>query len=313
MKTRFSSVIITFLALFNCTATVEAQSSGLDFLNIGPNTRSLSLGEAVTALPMGGSSIYTNPANLAMDTTSTLTADYTLWVADLYNSHIAVNLKQDHNQSLAFGLLNSSSDNFEARSAPGPSDGSFSVNYLSVSGAYAKAFSNLSVGAAAHFIREEYFVNHASGYSFNVGVSSYWLEGRLRAGASVLSVGQMNKLSNQATELPTNLRAGVVAELFQFIPPKNKNLPVLVTLYGDYINLLEDQSRNEENSFFNLGLSFDVAQLIEIRGGYKVGNTDRKIAFGIGLDTQSLSFNYSMIPFETGFGTAHSIGIEYHF
>ncbi|MFH5831865.1 PorV/PorQ family protein [Halalkalibaculum sp. DA384] len=310
MKLRF--ILLTALLLPGAES-LRAQSNGLDFLNIGPNTRSLSLGEAVTAFPMGGSSIYTNPANLALDTTSTLTADYTLWIADLYNSHIAVNLKQNNNQSLAFGLLNSRSDNFEARSVPGPSEGSFSVHYLSLSGGYAKAFNNISIGAAAHFIREEYFVNHASGYSFNAGVSSYWMNGRLRAGASLLSVGKMNKLNNQATDLPSNIRAGIVARLFRFLPPKNPTLPVWVTLYGDYISFLEHQPGAAANHFFNVGISFEVAELIEVRGGYKTGQTDRPLAMGIGLKTQALSFNYSLIPFETGFGTAHSIGIEYYF
>ncbi|MDR8392341.1 PorV/PorQ family protein [Aliifodinibius sp. S!AR15-10] len=308
--------IITFITLLLFSSwpiSGLAQSSGLDFLNIGPNTRSLSLGEAVTALPMGGSAIYTNPANLAFDRTSTLTADYSLWVADLYNSHIAVNLKQNNNQSLAFGLLNSTSGSFEVRTAPGPSDGSFSVNYLSLSGAYAWSLKNISVGAAAHYIREEYFINNASGYSLNFGISSHWLEERLRVGTSLLSVGKMNKLRDEATELPTNLRAGVIAELFQFIPPKNEELPILVTFYGDYINLWEEVNSNGSNSFFNFGLSFNVATLVEVRGGYKIGDTDRNFSVGVGINTESLSFNYSMIPFETGFGTAHSIGIEYYF
>lgn len=304
---------ITILLLLVGPEYLKAQSSGLHFLNIGPNTRSLSLGKAVTALPMGGSAIYTNPGNLAFDTTSTLTADYTLWVADLNNSHLAVNLRNKPNQALAFGLLNSSSGDFEARTTPGPSQGSFSVSYLSLSGAYARAFKHISVGVAAHYIREEYFINEASGYSLNFGISSHWLEERLRVGASLLSVGKMNKLRNVATRLPTNLKIGTAAKLFQFTPPKNQDLPILVTLYGDYVNLWEEQLQTSSRHLVNLGLSLGIADLIEVRGGYKTGNTDRKLSFGVGLDTQSISFNYSLLPFETGFGTAHSIGIEYLF
>lgn len=289
------------------------QSSGLDFLNIGPNTRSLALGEAVTALPMGGSAIYTNPANLAFDSTSSLSADYTFWVADLHNSHIAINLKNRDDRALAFGLLNSSSSDFEARTTPGPSDGSFSVNYLSLSGAYARSFRNISLGAAVHYIREEYFINNASGYSFNVGISSHWLSEKLRAGASLLSFGEMNKLRDKATELPLNFRGGFAAELFRFLPPKNPDLPILVTFYGDYVRLLEERNNTDTRNFVNLGLSLDVAELIEVRGGYKFGNSDRNLGLGVGIDTESLSFNYAMVPFETGYGTAHSIGIEYYF
>ena len=289
------------------------QSSGLHFLNVGPNTRALALGEAVTTLPMGGSSIYTNPANLVQDTTSSMTADYTLWVAGLNNSHVAVNLHNKPNQAIAFGLLNSGSDNFEARTTPGPSQGTFSVNYLSVSGAYGRAFNNISVGMAIHYIREEFLVNEASGYSFNFGLSSHWLDQRLRVGASLLSIGEMNKLRNVATQLPTNLRVGMSGELFRFVPPKNRDLPMLITLYGDYVYLWEEQLQTTSQNLLNFGISVTAAELLEFRGGYKTGNTDRKFSVGIGVDTPAFSFNYSLIPFETGFGTAHSVGIEYYF
>lgn len=312
MKQRFSILFAAFFLSLICSPAIMAQSSGLHFLNVGPNTRSLSLGEAVTALPMGGSAIYTNPANLALDTTSTLTADYSLWVGDLYNSHISVNLKRGQDQALAIGLLNSSSGDFEARSHPGPSEGSFSVNYLSLSGAYARSYRNLSFGVAAHYIREDYLINNASGYSLNFGVSSHWLGERLRAGVSLLNVGKMNELRDEPTQLPTNLRAGVVAELFTIVPPKNDDLPILVSLYGDYVNMWEEDEILDQNSF-NLGISFDVASLVEVRGGYKTGNRNRSFSFGVGVDTESIGFHYSLVPFETGFGTAHSIGMEYYF
>ncbi|MDZ7693248.1 MAG: hypothetical protein U5K69_19375 [Balneolaceae bacterium] len=106
---------------------------------------------------------------------------------------------------------------------------------------------------------------------------------------------------------------GITAELFIFTPPKNPDLPILVTFYGDYMRLLEERISSATRDFANLGLSLDIAGLIEVRGGYKLGDTDRNLALGVGLNTESLSFNYALVPFETGFGTAHSIGLEYFF
>ncbi|MDX1637068.1 MAG: PorV/PorQ family protein [Balneolaceae bacterium] len=306
-------ISLLLMVLIGAVETAFSQSSGLQFLNIGPNSRALSLGEAVTALPMGGSSIYSNPANLAQDSTSSLTADYTLWIADQKISHVAVNLKRNEQRAIAFGLLNSTTDNFEARTRPGPADGTFSVNYLSLAGAYAQTFGNISIGGAAHFIREEFLINKASGYSLNAGIAARWLDDRLRTGVSLLSLGKMNELRDEPTELPSNLRAGVAAELFEFTPPKNRDLPMLISIYADYISLFEEETGTADENSFNLGLSVNVAGLVDIRGGYKTGRTDRKFGLGIGVDTQSISFNYSLIPFETGFGTAHSIGMEYYF
>ncbi|MDZ7693249.1 MAG: hypothetical protein U5K69_19380 [Balneolaceae bacterium] len=79
------------------------------------------------------------------------------------------------------------------------------MNYLSLSGAYAYSFKNISMGAAAHYIREEYFVNDASGYSFNAGISTHWLNERLRAGASLLSTGKMSELRDQGYGTPRSI------------------------------------------------------------------------------------------------------------
>lgn len=299
-------------------ATHAPAQSGMDFLNIGPTTFSLSLGEAVTVVPMGASSIYTNPANLAFESSSSLSADYTLWIANVYNSHVAVNLKTK-NGSFGFGLLNSSATDFEARTRPGPSDGTFSVSYLSLAASYARSIGNFSIGGAVHFLREEYLINEASGYAFNFGISSHWFDQRIKTGIALLNQGRMNDLIDVPTPLPANLRFGTSAELFTFTLPKNEDLPVWVTLYADYVYPLEENiesnqfSHNPNQGFLNAGLSLDIAEIIVLRGGYKSGDTERPLSFGVGITLEALHFNYAMIPFNTGFGTVHSVGLQYFF
>lgn len=316
---RLSGKILFTICIFLPALQSRAQTtSGLDFLNVAPDTRSLSLAEAVTSVPTGASAIYTNPANLGFELSTGVSASYTLWIADVYNSHVAVNLKRG-NDTFAFGLLNSTASDFEARMRPGPPDGSFSVSYLSAAAAYARTFNNISVGAAGHFIREEYLVNNASGYALNFGISGHWLNRRLRAGATLLNLGEMNELIDEATELPANVRAGISGKIFEFIPSKNEDLPILVILYFDYVKPLEKDirsnfiSHNPNEGFFNLGISFDVAETIILRAGYKTGETERPISFGVGIEMENLNFNYAMIPFNTGFGTVHSIGLQYYF
>lgn len=309
--------ITLLLSVLLTPGAALAQTSGLDFLNVGPDTRSLALAEAVTTVPIGGSAIYTNPANLVLESSSSLSAAYSLWIADVYNSHVAVNLKRDR-QALAFGLLNSSTDELEARLTPGPSDGPFSVSYLSLSAGYARSFGNIAIGIAGHFLREEYYLNNASGYAVSAGVLSRWLEGRLRAGIALLNLGEMNKLAEQATKLPLNVRAGLGVELFEYVPPGNPDLPILVSFYGDYVKPIdEDISRKQigisytAGGSLNLGLSLDMDETVTVNGGYKTGNTDRPVGFGIGLKLESFHFDYAVVPFNTGFGTVHSIGLQY--
>jgi len=62
------------------------------------------------------------------------------------------------------------------------------------------------------------------------------------------------------------------------------------------------------------GLSIEIAQLIELRGGYNFSNTTvRKTSFGLGIITNNISADFSYIPFETGYGNVYSLGVKYYF
>lgn len=310
--------IFSFFVFFFLGISVAAQNSGLDILTIGPGTQAIGLNEAVTAELLGASSLYSNPANLAMENSSTLNADYTLWIGDLTHTHAGVNLRKN-NRALAFGFLASQADEIPLRgNQPGPPDGSFNISTISLSGGYAYQLGPLSLGATVQYLREEYYIHNASGYAASFGATGQFWSKRIRIGASLLNLGKMNKLRNQPTELPTTFRAGFSAKLFTFEPPENEDLPISVTLKNDVIfPLKESQQTTQGNSskqiYTNIGIELVVADIVALRTGYKTGDTVRPWSAGLGLDVESISANYAIIPFETGFGTVHSLGLKYQF
>jgi len=56
-----------------------------------------------------------------------------------------------------------------------------------------------------------------------------------------------------------------------------------------------------------------VEDIISLRTGYKTRDTVRPWSLGLGLDIETISANYAIVPFETGFGTVHSLGLQYQF
>ncbi|NBC02766.1 MAG: hypothetical protein GVY20_03580, partial [Bacteroidetes bacterium] len=140
-----STLAILTLLLSIPKTYAQDTGSGLDFLNIGPSSRMLSLSEATTATVIGPSAIYSNPSLLVFDDQSSLDVSYTLWIANVNNQFAAMNLKRD-NRAFAFGVYSSGSDGFEARDQPGPSVGNFSIRYLSLAGAVAQKLGPLSMG-----------------------------------------------------------------------------------------------------------------------------------------------------------------------
>lgn len=310
-------ILICFLNIWPFIKA-DAQGTGFELLTTGPNSEALSLGEATTAYLLGASSIYTNPANLAFEYSSSFNADYTLWIGGITNTHAAINFKKE-NSAIAFGLLASEASDFELRNRPGPSQGSFSVSYLSLSGGYAYAYRNFSLGASFQYLREELYIYNASGYSVNAGVSSHWFGRRLFVSASVKNIGKMDELNTEETELPGLARGGIYAKLFNLSAGQN-DFPITFALLSDIVIPLKDNEANisrssaiEENINLNIGLSVVAAEIVSLRAGYKTGDTARHLSFGTGILFENITANYAIVPFETGFGTVHSIGLGYKF
>ncbi len=302
-------VVTVFWLLFFSGFTALGQQSGLDFLTIGPNSRALGLNEAVTAELLGASNLYSNPANLAFENTSSLDASYTLWIGDLHYSNAGVNLRKN-NRALAFGFLGSQVDDISLR------NGSFTVSSLSLSGGYAFRMGPVALGAALQYLREEYYIYNASGYAASLGASTRLWNGRLHAGTSLLNIGRMTDLRNEPTPMPTTFRAGFDFEVLTFTPPQNEDLPIVLNLKNDVVIPLYSrqgttQSSASDKAYTNIALEFNIIDTISLRTGFKTGDTVRNWSAGVGINVNSFIVNYALLPFETGFGTAHSIGLQY--
>jgi hypothetical protein len=311
----------TGLLLLIITSTLHAQQdtgSGMDFLNIAPSPYQLSLAEATSATLSGSSAIYSNPALLVMEPSSSVEANYTVWIAEVNNQYASANfLKDDY--AIGFGVYNSRSTEFEARGEPGPSRGNFSISYLSLSASAAYKLGPFSAGVTGHYLREEVFQLRANGYSFSAGLAGEFLNKRLRFGAVIQNLGEMNELNQIATPLPSTFRLGAAVNLIELSTPVRNDLPILLSLHSEWIRPLEDlpggdyTNSDGNDDFFSLAMSADIADLIQLRGGYKFGPTERPVSLGLGVNIEPVTVNYAMVPFSTGFGMAHSIGVQFYF
>lgn len=309
-------LIITLMILFGTIYDAFAQTGGLEFLNISPSSYALAKSETTTSLPDGANSIYNNPALLVFNNSSSLDLSYTFWVANIKNVFGGINLLNDK-RALAFAFYSSGADDYEQYNRPGPSNGNFSVQYLSLSTAYAHKIRNFSVGVSAQYLREEVFTYTANGYAFNLGLAAVLIDERVAFGFSVNNLGEMEKLNAAETDIPSSFKIGASAELFTFTPPKNESLPIVVSVAADLVKPFEineissGASNYTASEYFNLSASSTITEAIELNTGFRTGETSRPLSFGVSFYTGDLKFNYALLPFETGFGTAHSLGIQY--
>lgn len=308
---------IFFLLLVSGFFTIsKAQETGLNILTVGPNSRALGLNEAVTAQLNGASNIYTNPANLTLESSSGASLNYNLWIGGTRNRHAAVNLKKN-SSALAFGMIASEIDELRLNGSGAP-DGTFSSSLLSLAAAYAHNWRNISAGITGQYLYQKYNIYNASGYSLNLGIAGRWWNEIIHTGITLQNLGRMNELLNEPSELPTIFRAGIRVRLFHFFPPKNEDLPIWISLQTDYVNPLQavpvsTQDARDPKAYVNMALTFDIAETVAIYGGYRTGNNVRPWSAGVSIIASPVRVNYAIVPFETGFSPAHSFGIEYLF
>lgn len=319
-RKKFLILILATLTLLFSAPKTNAQDtgSGLDFLNIGPSSRMLSLSEATTATATGASAIYSNPSLLVFDDQSSLDVSYTLWIANINNQFAAMNLVRN-DRAFALGVYSSGSDGFEARDQPGPPAGNFSIRYLSLAGALAQKLGPFSIGVTGQYLREEVFQFRASGYAFNAGITTTFMDEKIRAAAAIKNIGNMESLDEESTPLPSSFNAGVSAGLIQFNTPGRNDLPVLLSLIADWNKPIEENpgsdfiNSGESDGFFTLAMDLNIDDLLFVQGGYRWGPTERPFSIGLGLEIESVGVNYALVPFSTGFGTVHSFGVQYYF
>lgn len=313
MKTEIFSI---FLLL--STISAFGQGSGFQVLDIAPTPYGLSKAEATTSIAEGAASIYSNPALLALNNSSTIDLGYSFWIAGVNNIFGGVNFKNG-NRAIAFSFFTSGADDYEQYDNPGESNGTFGIQQTSISAAYAHDFSYFSIGGAFQYLNEENFTYRANGYALNAGLASYLMNDKIRLGISVVNLGEMDELNVSATPLPSSFKAGISSDVFELTAEENNSLPVLFSVFGDYVVPLEEMNSNDytdyqiSDSYFNLGLSIGIAETLEISGGYKTQNSARPVSFGASFNTSEVKVNYALVPFNTGYGTVHSIGIQYKF
>ncbi|MEX0845934.1 MAG: PorV/PorQ family protein [Balneolaceae bacterium] len=315
MKTGLSIIVLLFIGI---NGFAQDQGGGFEVLGIAPTPFSLSKAEATTSISEGAASIYSNPALLAMNKSSSIDLGYSFWIANVNNIFGGVNFKNDRS-AIAFSFYTSGASDYEQRNQPGDPNGTFSIQHISIAAAYAYDFNYFSLGGAFQYLNEENWTYRANGYAFNLGIAGDFLEERVRAGASFSNLGEMGKLNLDATPLPANFKIGTSADVFELSAENNSDLPILFSVYADYVVPLKETNDKDyadysaSDPYINFGLSFTIAKALQISGGYKTGNNVRPVSFGAGFSTNEVTFNYALIPFNTGYGTVHSIGIQYKF
>lgn len=313
---------VILLAAMHPFDAQSRESTGMHFLLVGPSAHNMGASDGHTAALTGASAIFLNPALLSLEKRSSATVSYMIWPATDTQNSFAGMVGRSGRHTFGVALLSSLVDDIPRRSGPTSSpDGYFAIRYFSIAGSYSRSFGPFATGLTGMYLHEQFLVHNASGFALNTGLALNLLDERARLGVSLRNLGSMQDLAETATRLPTLLSVGTDIQLVQFSTSAiDDEIPLLISVVADYNIPLNDISGSREESilaqddgYLNAGIEINIGEIIDVRAGLRTGATERRLNFGAGLLVSDFYFNYAFLPFQDGFGVAHSVSLQYFF
>lgn len=299
----FLKSVLIFLIPFFTLPAQSAGKTGLSFLKFGFGAKNIAMGDAGNSASKDVTSLFYNPAKLALVEGTEFMFMHNAWIQDIRSELVGV--KFDFlSLPLALGFNVTSIGNIEVRSSAVPEpESTFDANYFFAS--LSTGFNitdNISTGFSIKYLYEGMLVDESSGLGFDIGLNYLTPVEGLSASAAVRNLGSMNKLREEETKLPSEIRVGPA---YNFVLGDSKFEITTAAEMQKYFEV--------EDIHLNLGAEIVYNNIAALRGGYQSGYESKSFTGGLGLMWGSLSFDYALSPFQLGLGSGHSISLNFKF
>ncbi|MFC1508955.1 PorV/PorQ family protein [Candidatus Omnitrophota bacterium] len=272
----------------------ETGKTGMSFLAVIPSARTASLGGMASALPIGASSVWSNPSLIALQSERSAQFTHTEWIDGIKQDYAAVSTPSRVGHfGLAFRIFDSG--DIELRdNVPSPNPlGTYSIKNVSLSMTYARSITEkIAAGITFKKLFEKISDENAGGYAFDGGIIMETPLKNVSVSAVARNYGRMGKLKNERTKLPSDLAvgtrySGVVDGLVQSY---SVLADVVVPRYGD--------------SGVRLGVEVEPTDRLFLRMGYRSDSDIETVSFGLGFSIDRVIGDISYTPMTEGFDSA---------
>jgi len=278
-------------------------TAGLQFLKLGVDARAIGMGEAYTAVADDISSVYWNPAGLALTRNNQILLSHTNWFADINHEYVAMS-RRTHFGAVAMSISFLHMDQMDITTEElfGPTGETFSPYNLAVGLTYANQFTDrFTFGVTGKFLREslgwesQHTVNGYSvdlGTSYNTGWRNFTIGMSLRNFGPDLEYTIDNDGDGLFDEDPFDLidndGDGLIdedREEYPFKLPMNFSLAIALDLYrsGNNALITSIQLDNcvDRMETWNVGAEYKIGQFA-IRSGYQFNYCEAGLSLGLG-------------------------------
>ena len=301
MKNKFYKILAISFLSFGTILAQSAGNSGLSFLKFGFGARNIAMGDAGSALSRDVTSLFYNPANLSLNDNSEIMLMHNQSIQDVQSEVLGAKTLI-WGLPIAVGFNVTNVNNIEVRTRPGDPIASFNAHYFF--GSLSTGFhvsSDVAIGISMKYLYEGLYTDEATGLGFDLGVNYQTPINGLMASAVVKNLGSMNKLKNEKTKLPTEIRIGASYMLDSFGKFD-------VTGVGEY----QKYTATSDNHF-NIGAEVAYNKLLALRFGYQTNYVSKGFTAGFGLMWGNLHLDYAFQPYSFGLGSANIFSLKLGF
>lgn len=329
-------ILFFMICLFSVTSySQKVGTTSMQFLKVMPCARAASLGDAYTVLASGAEALFWNPAGVAQVENQQLSSTYMMWMMDTKIG--AVSFASSLDNYGAFGVLLQYVDYGEMEEAiwnrpyskndpyPGLTGRTFrpfayvaglsyAINLtdkfstgISVKYAYESLYNGSTFNAMVSQGNNQDVNTWGSGLLFDFGMHYNTGFKSIQLGIAIQNFGADIKYAKEGSPVPLQFRWGVAADLF------GKDA-LLSNLDNSRLGLAFDLFQpNDYEQQEHLGIEYEFAGIVSLRGGYKFNYDSEGLTAGLGIkqaiSSVKFSFDYSYGSVSNFLGDVHRISL----
>ena len=312
---------ILLAALVLLTVVGQAQQklaqTGMKFLNVTTDARAVALGEAITSVDGGSSSLFFNPSSMAHQKgLVSVDLGQVQWIADIRHNYASAAFSPWDGEYGVIGVMVQAVDygDFEQTVKTGTDVGyidlgTFKPTALVVGLGYARALSDkFSIGGAVKYVHQDlgsgavavasggtydYASNVAQVFALDFGMTYKTGLKSLQFGMVVRNFSKEARYIDEGFQLPLTFRIGLSANVFDFAELDPQEHRLLVSIDAEHPRDYPERVK--------MGMEYLFMDMVALRAGFISLADEQKFSFGLGLQQTlggiGLGVDYAYTPF----------------
>jgi hypothetical protein len=316
------AAVLSAVTIF-ATVTQAAESNkklaqtSFQFLSVVSDARAAAMGEALTGMQAGSSSLFFNPAGMVdLQGTMEVTASNNRWIADITHNEFSLALSpaKGNYGVIGFSVQSVNYGEFYGTRVDKSTDLGykdtqiFELNALAIGVGYAKRLTDrFSVGGQVRWVKqslgesvipvisasqdtsERTVKSELTPLAFDFGTQFKTGFKSLVFGMSVRNFSKEIKYVEEGFQLPLVFNLGISMNVLDFL----ESVPLKQSLYVS----VDASHYRDHPEQIKIGMEYGLLNTLWLRGGYITSNDESGVSFGLGVNYSGVGLDYAYTPF----------------